>query len=84
MTDFKAVRKRFEDYILSRIRDYPSVLVCVIREDSQIRFELVDRKTRRFSGWSALLDEASLDGGEGMLRLDHEIVAGLRELEVGG
>ena len=82
MTDFKVIRKRFENYILSRTRDYPSVLVCVIREDAKIRCELVDRKTRRYSGWSALFDEASLDGGPGMLQLDHE---GMLVLEgVGG
>ena len=84
MTDFKAIRKRFENYILSRTRDYPSVLVCVIREDAQIRFELVDEVTRQYNGWSPLLDEASLDGGPGMMQLDHEILACLKELEVGG
>ena len=60
------------------------MLVCIIREDAQIRFELVDEDTRRYSGWSALFDEVSLDGGPGMMQLDHEILACLRELGVDG
>ncbi len=79
MSDRKAIRKRFEEYILTRTGDHPSVLPVVIDEAVQIRFELVDRETRMRSGWSPLFEEDALDGPERVL-IDEEISVCLEEL----
>ena len=76
-------RERFEKYILERTTDYPSVVPMIRERWGKISFRLACKDTLNNSHWSSWFDEASLYGGAGMLQLDHEILACLRELEDG-
>ena len=78
---FGHLRERFEDSILERTADYPSVVPMIMGERGKASFRLVCKDTLNHSNFSSWLDEASLWGGPGMLQLDHAIVACLGELE---
>ena len=71
---FGHLRERFEVYILERNGEHPSVIPIVMGNQGKARFRLTCKKTRSSSEFSSWFDEASLDGGAGMLQLDHEIV----------
>ncbi len=78
---FGHLRERFEDYILERTTDYPSVVPMIMEEQGKASFRLVCKETLNHSNFSPWFDEASLWGGRGMLQLDHAIVVCLGELE---
>ena len=73
------LRERFEDYILERTQDHPSVVPIIMEERGKVSFRLACKETLNNSSFSSWFDEASLRGGPGMLRLDHEIVVCLGE-----
>ena len=73
---FGHIGERFEDYILERTGDHPSI---VMGNQGKARFRLVCKKTRNNSNFSSWFDESSLYGGPGMLELDHAIVICLKE-----
>ena len=77
--EFGHRRERFEDYILERTTDHPSVGPMIMEEQGKVSFRLACKDTLRHSNFSPWFDEASLWGGLGMLRLDHEIVVCLGE-----
>ena len=78
---FGHLRQRFEDYILERTADHPSVIPIVMGSQGQACFRLTCKETLNHSNFTAWFDEASLHGGPGMLQLDHAIVVCLGELE---
>ena len=78
---FGHLRERFDDYILERTTDYPSVIPIVMGSQGKACFRLVCKETLNHSNFSPWFDEASLYGGPGMLQLDHAIVVCLAELE---
>ncbi len=53
----------------------------IVLRQGKVSFRLVCKETLNNSSFSSWFDEASLHGGPGMLRLDHEIVVCLGELE---
>ena len=77
--EFGHIGERFEDYILECTKDHPSVVPMIMDGQGKARFRLVCKETRNNSNFSSWFDEASLYGGSGMLRLDHEIVVCLGE-----
>lgn len=77
---FGHLRERFEDYILERTKDHPSVITMIMGSQGKASFRLVCKDTLRHSNFTSWFDEASLHGGPGMLRLDHAIVVCLGEL----
>ena len=78
---FGHLRERFEDYILERTADYPSVVPMIMEEQGKTSFRLACKDTLNHSNFSPWFDEGSLWGGPGMLELDHAIVVCLGELE---
>ena len=72
---------RFQDYILERTVDYPSVIPFLMEQQGKVSFRLACKEMLNHSNFSSWFDEASLYGGPGMLRLDHAIVVCLRELD---
>ena len=78
---FGHLRERFEDYILERTADYPSVVPMIMGNQGKACFRLACKKTLNHSNFSSWFDEASLYGGPGMMQLDHAIVVCLGELE---
>ncbi len=76
---FGHIGERFEEYILERTGEHPSVIPIVMGNRGKARFRLTCKKTLNSSEFPSWFDEASLDGGPGMLQLDHEIVVCLRE-----
>ncbi len=81
--EFGHLRERFEAYILERTTDYTSVVPMVMEKRGKASFRLACKETLNHSNFSSWFDEASLHGGPGMLQLDHEILACLKELELG-
>ena len=79
--EYGPFRERFEEYILERTKDYPSVVPMVMLKRGKASFRLACKKPLNHSNFSSWFDEASLYGGPGMMQLDHAIVVCLGELE---
>ena len=67
---FGHLRERFDDYILERTADYPSVVPMVMLKRGKASFRLACKETLNHSNFSSWFDEASLSG-PGMLQRDH-------------
>ncbi len=76
---FGPLHERFEEYILERTTDYPSVVPMIVLKRGKASFRLACKKTLNNSNFSSYFDETSLYGGPGMLQLDHKILATLGE-----
>ena len=79
--EFGPLHERFEEYILERTIDYPSVVPMIMMQRGKASFPLACKDTLNHSNFSSWFDEASLHGGPGMLELDHALVVCLGELE---
>ena len=79
--EFGPLHERFEEYILERTTDYPSVVPMIMMQRGKASFALACKDTLNHSNFSPWFDEASLWGGPGMLELDHAIVVCIGELE---
>ena len=80
---FGHISERFEDYILERTKDHPSVIPIIMGNQGEACFRLTCKDTRNSSEFTPWFDEASLFGGPGMLELDHAIVVCLGECLAG-
>ncbi len=78
---FGPIHERFEEYILERTKDHPSVIPMIMGNQGKACFRLACKDTLNHSHFSPWFDEASLYGGPGMMQLDHAIVVCLGELE---
>ncbi len=81
--EYGPFRERFEEYILERTGDHPSVIPVVMDGQGKASFRLVCKETLNHSNFSSWLDQASLDGPEKVL-IDEEISACLKELGYSG
>ena len=71
--EFGPLHERFEEYILARTIDYPSVVPMIMMQRGKASFPLACKDTLKHSNFSSWFDGASLFG-PGMLKLDHAIV----------
>ena len=81
--EFGPFRERFEEYILERTANHPSLVPLVMLQGDQARFRLACKETLDNTDWSSWLDQAALDGSERVL-IDEEISAHLKELGYSG
>ena len=72
-------RERFEEYILERTANHPSLVPMIIHGQGKARFRLACKETLDGTDWSSWLDQAALDGPDRVL-IDEEISACLKEL----
>ncbi len=79
--EYGHITERFEEYILERTGEHPSVIPIVMGNQGKARLRLTSKETRNSSEFSSWFDGSSLDGGPGMLELDHEILVCLGELK---
>ena len=79
--EYGPFRERFEEYILERTANHPSLVPMIMYGQGKASFRLACKDTLNHSNFSPWFDEASLYGGQGMLQLDHAIVVCLGELE---
>ena len=61
--EFGPIHERFEEYILERTTDYPSVVPMVMLKRGKASFRLACKETLNHSNFSPSFDEASLYGG---------------------
>ncbi len=81
--EYGPFRERFEEHILERTANPPSLVPLIMYGQGKACFRLACKDTLNHSYFTSWSDEASLRGGPGMLQLDHAIVACLRELDGG-
>ena len=67
-------RERFEEYILERTANHPSLLPMIMDGQGKARFRLACKETLDGTAWSSWLDQAALDGPDRML-IDEEILS---------
>ena len=72
-------RERFEEYILERTANHPSLVPMIVYGQGKTRFRLACKGTLDHSNFSSWLDQAALDGPDRVL-IDKEISTCLKEL----
>ena len=81
--DYGVFRERFEEYILERTANHPSLAPMIMDGQGKARFRLACKETLDNTDWSSWLDQAALDGPDRVL-IDEEISACLKELGYSG
>ncbi len=81
--EYGPFRERFEEYILERTANHPSLLPMIMDGQGKARFRLACKETLDGTAWSSWLDQAALDGPDRML-IDEEISVCLKELSYSG
>ncbi len=77
--EYGQFRERFEEYILERTANHPSLVPMIMDGQDKARFRLACKETLDSTDWSSWLDQAALDGPDRVL-IDEEISACLKEL----
>ena len=78
-------RERFEEYILERTANHPSLVPMIMDRQGKACFRLACKETLELDNtdWSSWLDQGAPDGPDRVL-IDQEISACLRELGYSG
>ena len=77
--EYGPFRALFEEYILERTANHPSLVPMIMHGQGKARFRLACKETLDGTDWSSWLDQAALDGPDRVL-IDEEISACLKEL----
>ena len=77
--EYGPFRERFEEYILERTANHPSLVPMITEQRDKARFRLACKETLDNTDWSSWLDQAALDGPDRVL-IDEEISTCLKEL----
>ncbi len=81
--EYGPFRERFEEYILERTANHPSLVPMIMHGQGKASFRLACKDTLNHSNFSSWLDQAALDGPDRVL-IDEEISACLKELGYSG
>ncbi len=76
--EYGPFRERFEEYILERTANHPSLVPMIMDGQGKARFRLACKETLDGTDWSSWLDQAALDGSDRVL-IDKEISACLKD-----
>ncbi len=60
--EYGPFRERFEEYILERTANHPSVIPMIMHGQGKARFRLACKEKLDGTDWSSWLDHSALDG----------------------